>query len=211
MPYRNKNKQFAPHFYYHIYARGINKQEIYTTPSDYTYFLYLFKKYLTKDFKETKMNAYGEEIEIPVDSMFGLVELRAFSLLPNHFHLLLFNIDRDGVTGLMRRVLTSYVRRYNSKYKRQGPLIQGTYRSVPVNGDLQLTTVGAYIHTNSVKHGQCKKAIDYDYSSYKYYLNKKSLDWFVLDNHLLESLDFKNLESYLSNDIQREYAQEIGV
>ena len=48
MPSRNINKEQAPDSYYHIYARGSNKQKIYLDTADYKYFLRLFERYLSE-------------------------------------------------------------------------------------------------------------------------------------------------------------------
>jgi len=208
MPYKNRVKVIGTNTYYHAYARGINKMRIYKENADYIYFLYLLKKYLTKDFKEKK-EVYGKEVELPVNGVYGQVELNVYSLMPNHFHLLLLNKEMGGMTNLMRRVLTSYTSYFNSKYQRQGPLIQGNYRVVAIRNTPQLITTGIYIHINSLKDGLVKRVSDYPYCSYKYYWGGKKCRWLVPNKEIKESTDYKNFKRYLKDESVIEYSNTV--
>lgn len=208
MPYKNRVKVIGTNTYYHAYARGIDKMKIYRDDSDYTYFLYLLKRYLTKDFKEKKI-LYGKEVEMPVNSVYGQVELSAYSLMPNHFHVLLFNIQEKGMTNLMHRVLTTYTGYFNSRYGRQGSLIQGNYRVVPIRDNPQLVTTGIYIHVNSLKDGIVTKVSEYPYCSYKYYWGGKKCSWLKINPEIKRATDYKHFERYLKNDSVVEYSRAV--
>jgi len=208
MPYKNRQKLIGADMYYHVYARGMNKMKIYRDEYDYTYFLYLFKKYLTKDFKEHK-TLYGQQVEVYVDSVYGEVELSLYTLMPNHFHLLLFNLTRDGMEKLMRRVMSSYVKYFNKKYNREGSLIQGNYRAIPILNKRQLTTTGIYIHVNPLQAGLVSKVKNYPYSSYKYYWGGKKCRWLVPNKEIKESTDYKNFSTYLKDKNITDYESSI--
>ncbi len=195
MPYKNTLKVFAPNCYYHLYGRGVNKMDLFCDKDDYRLFAYQFKKYLTPNFKETRLFR-GREVQISVNSVSGQVYLYAFCFMPNHFHLLVKNIEKNGISNLMRRVLTGYSSYFNNKYGRQGPLIQGSYRAVNVGTGEQFIYVSRYIHLNPVKSGIVKKAKDYEYTSYKNYSEKKGYVWLLLEQQLLSSTDYKNIEQY---------------
>jgi len=203
MPYKNTLKVLAPNCYYHLYGRGVNKMDIFSDKEDYRLFAYQFKKYLTPDFKETRLFK-GQKIQLAVNSVADQVHLYAFCLMPNHFHLLVKNIEKEGVSKLMRRVLTGYSSYFNNKQGRQGPLIQGSYRAVNVGTGEQFIYVSRYIHLNPVNAGLVKKAKDYEYTSYKNYLEKKKFAWLKLNEQLLLSTDYRNIESYckdISEDV----------
>ncbi|QQS18605.1 transposase [Candidatus Saccharibacteria bacterium] len=53
------------------------------------------------------------------------VQLLAYCLMPNHFHLLLYQESDRGVEKLMRRVTTGYVMYFNNRYARVGGLFSG--------------------------------------------------------------------------------------
>jgi len=177
--------------------------DIFSDKEDYRLFAYQFKKYLTPDFKETRLFK-GQKIQLAVNSVADQVHLYAFCLMPNHFHLLVKNIEKEGVSKLMRRVLTGYSSYFNNKQGRQGPLIQGSYRAVNVGTGEQFIYVSRYIHLNPVNAGLVKKAKDYEYTSYKNYLEKKKFAWLKLNEQLLLSTDYRNIESYckdISEDV----------
>jgi len=81
------------------------------------------------------------------------VNLLAFSLMPNHFHLLVSQADDTSMTNFMRRLGTAYVMYFNRKYQRVGPLFQGKYKAVRVIGPQQLMEVSRYIHLNPERAG----------------------------------------------------------
>jgi putative transposase len=196
MPYKNQSTKIVENVIYHVYARGINKMRIFRDLNDYRFFFYLLKKYLSPNFKQKKI-IFGVEISIPVNSVYDLVALEAFCLMPNHFHLLLLNLKVDGVTKLMRRVLSNYSAYYNKKYNRQGPVIQGSFRSVAVTDEWYLLTLGVYIHVNALKAGLVTNLMDYPFSSYQNYRTRKETSWLKLNPVLENKLDFVNLQKDL--------------
>lgn len=104
------------------------------------------------------------------------VNLLAFALMPNHMHLQIKQIPKDGITKLMRRLSTSYVMYFNKKYKRIGALFQSTYKAALVESDSYLLHLSRYIHLNSTKVDS--KTINFtDFSSYPYYLGRKTASW----------------------------------
>lgn len=196
MPYKNRVKNYSEDSYYHLYARGINKTKLYKQKSDYTYFLYLLKKYLTPGFKEKRI-VNGLETECEANSVSKLVSLNAYCLMPNHFHLIVYNKNVEGIQLFMRRLLTAYVRVFNRKYNREGPLIQGAYRAVNVYGEPQLIHLSRYIHLNPLKDKLVSSSVEYPYSSLKYYKAKKKLSWLDLNPVILDSTDFNSIDKYI--------------
>ena len=77
-------------------------------------------------------------------------ECLAWSLMTNHFHLLL----RSGSTGLptiMRRLLTGYAINFNQRHKRAGHLFQNRYKSIICEEDPYLLELVRYIHLNPLR------------------------------------------------------------
>lgn len=198
MPYKNKVYRPQQDSYYHVYGRSLYENSLYSEHSDYVFFCYLLKKYLTPDFAEERI-INGRKRNILANSVAGEVELYGYCLMPNHFHLLVKNIQRDGMSGFMKRVLTLYSGYFNTKYGRQGALLQGGYRAVPLVTDEQFIYVSRYIHLNPIKAKLSKKAKDYKYSSFINYLEKKGPVWLVLHPRLLDATDYSEIESYLKD------------
>lgn len=79
-----------------------------------------------------------------------LVNIIAFCLLDNHFHLLLEEIQEGGISKFMQRLGTSMSYRYNLKYDEHGSIFQGSFRSCTVDRDNYLRYVIAYIQLKNV-------------------------------------------------------------
>jgi putative transposase len=164
MPSRNLEKIYIGDSFYHIYNRGLNKQDVFIDNADYAVFLNLLKRYLSdKSVKDNK----GREYE----SLNGKAELLAFCILPNHFHLLVYQSDPEAITRLLRGVATSYVGYFNKKYRRSGPLFGDRFKASMINDDRYLTHISRYIHLNPPNY---KK---YEWSSLPYYLGKREASW----------------------------------
>lgn len=94
--------------------------------------------------------------------------LYAYCLMSNHFHLLIRERE-ESLAMAVKRIASSYVHYFNSKYQRDGHLFRERYRSEPVNDMEYFTTLLRYIHQNPVKAGIVENVKDYPYSSWGEY------------------------------------------
>jgi len=177
MPKKNCVKLYGTDQYYHLYNRGGNRQDIFLEPEDYSYFLSLFKRLLTAgasfDSSGRQFPNYNEE-----------VELVAFCLMPNHFHLLCYLKDTEGIVHLMRSMMTAYTMYFNKKYKHSGKLYEGTFLAARIDTDTYLWHVSRYIHLNPMD-----AMIDYEnynYSSILYFKGDKHAKW-LHEDRLIET------------------------
>lgn len=164
MPCRNIVKIYDSNTYYHIYNRGVEKRNIFLDDQDYAVFTGLLKRHLDV---EPSIGSQGREHEWLTND----IELTAFCLMPNHFHLLIYQIEIDAVTKLLRAVCSAYVTYFNDKYKRVGPLFQGKFKGVKINNNGHLLYLTRYIHRNP------SSFLEWEWSSLGYWLGKKSSSW----------------------------------
>lgn len=185
MPTKNAVKVYVPESYYHVYNRGVDKQPIFHDDSDKAYLLSLFKKYLSPVvIKRKGHTAFA--------SYSGIIDLLAYCLMDNHFHLLFYqHADLEALVGLMRRIMTSYSMYFNKKYDRVGPLFQGRYLASRIDNDPYLHHVSRYIHRNP------KFWSEYQFSSLRYYTSDAHADWVkpkailsLFNNNPLQYFDF---------------------
>ena len=160
---------------YHIFNRGVNKQDIFFTKNNYTQFLDAAHHYLTKTGKFSyeklkpknddpgSLGSSGEQEQ--------KIEILAYVLMPNHFHFLIRQIKDLGVTSFMQHLTNSYSHYLNIKYKRVGPLFQGRFKNVLVESDEQLVHLSRYIHLNPVVSGLVFHPKDYPWSSFLSYVS----------------------------------------
>ena len=113
--------------WYHITARGDNRERIYCEKTDYSHFLELL----------------GE-----MSGRFG-VHVHAYALMPNHYHLLI-STPEGNASRAMQWVNVSYGVWYNLRHGRSGRVFQGRFGSVLVEGSAWGLEVSAYIHMNPI-------------------------------------------------------------
>lgn len=143
-------------YVYHIYSHANGKDLIFKEESNYHYFLEKLSKYI-----------------IPIANIY------AYSLLPNHFHLLLRFKERNENLenvhqGLMKpfsNMLNAYAKAYNKKYNRRGSLFMDFLKRKKVEDEKYLLKLVHYIHNNPVNHGLVDSIEKWDYSSYRSYLD----------------------------------------
>ena len=142
---------FANGEYYHIYNRGLDKRVVFPKREDMDRF---FQSIITfnavepigsiyEDIWNTKL---GRKRRSP-----RLVDIICYCLNPNHFHLLLKQIKDGGISEFMRRI-GGYTYYFNLKYKRSGPLYQGTFKSTHIASNGQLLHASAYVNLNNRVH-----------------------------------------------------------
>ena len=180
MPAKNVLKEYQLGGYYHIYNRGVDKQDIFRGDLDYKTFLSYLKTYLSPE----EVNLQGESLQAPsrkLKNYFGEITLLCYCLMPNHFHLLVKQRSDHGIDHFMRSLSTKYVRYFNSHYHRLGPLFQGPYKAVRVTNENQFIYLSKYIHRNPVSLVTYKESPrrleEYKYSSYANYLLKFNQPW----------------------------------
>jgi putative transposase len=185
MPSRNLEKIYLSDSYYHIYNRGINKQTIFLDSEDYAVFLNLLKRYLNSiPVKDKK----GREYEW----LHEKIELLAFCLMPNHFHLLIYQSSPEAMTRLLRGIGTSYTTYFNKKYKRRGPLFESRFKASVIQNESYLLHISRYIHLNPNDYRH------YEWSSLPYYLGNKQAAW-IRPKRILDIFENDDYSKFVSD------------
>lgn len=182
MPRRNTVKQFVEDSFYHIYNIGLDKRTIFCDDHDYKTFLYILKRYLKR---VEPLEGFNPKKIPPQETLWREIQLVAYCLMPNHFHLLVKQFTKDAITKLMRRISTNFVMYFNERYERSGPLFQSIYKAVLIDSDPYLLHITRYVHTNSKDLGPESLNLEqnwtsfknYPYSSYLDYLGQRQTDW----------------------------------
>ena len=144
-----RKERFINDGFYHIYNRAVERRMMFPEQRDYTRFfmaLYLFNDATIHDYDLSHINprglaSYGENRK-------PLVDIVHWSLMPNHFHLLLCQRSDGGITAFMQKVGTSFSMYFNKKYERTGRLFENSFKAKPVEHDEYLSHLSVYIPLN---------------------------------------------------------------
>lgn len=144
---------------FHVYARGNNRQDIFSDGSDRRRYLLL----LGQSVRRCRWNALG------------------YCLMPNHVHLLIETSSPNLHVG-MGRLHSSYAQAFNHRHGRSGHLFQGRYGAKRVTSNEQLITGVRYIALNPVTAGLAATASDWLWSSHRAITGQEAPpSWLAID------------------------------
>ncbi len=147
---------FANEEIYHIYNRGTDKRVIFEDEYDFRRFLQSLKEFNTLDpVGGIYVSSFGKidtELRSLASKSGELVEIIAYCLNPNHFHLLLRQVSDNGIAKFMQRLGTGYTKYFNHKNERSGSLFQGTFKAVHVDSNQYLLHLSVYVSMNNKVH-----------------------------------------------------------
>ncbi len=189
---------FANNQIYHIYNRGVEKRDVFMDDKDRFRFIHDLFEFNDEApakniyYKNPQLQSYEvglRKIEKTKknEPRQCIIEILAFCLMTNHFHLLLKQKREKGVVNFMQKLGTGYTNYFNKKYERVGPLFQGKFKAVLIENESHFIHLPYYIHANPLsiinldwqeKITNRQKAIkfleSYRWSSYLDYIGKKN-------------------------------------
>lgn len=172
---QDTHQPLYPGHFYHVYNRGNNRENLFYTARNYSYFLTKYDFYL---------NDY--------------IETYTYCLLPNHFHLLIRVRDKDipgfknpeclpaTVSRQFSKFFNAYAKAINKQENRVGSLFQKNFKRLHIKNEVYLINLLYYIHANPQLHGLINDFRKWPYSSYDKFFNlkkthlkkKEVLSWF---------------------------------
>lgn len=207
MPSKNTIKNYLENGCYHVYNRGVENRRIFEEAEDYKKFLYYLKIYLTPVDLLRKENPLLRA-NLVSGNLSEQIDLLAFCLMPNHFHLLIKQKTKDGVTKLMRQLATAYSMYFNKKYERIGPLFQGIFKACRIPNSEYLLHLSKYIHQNPQERGVSLS--DFPWSSYGAYIKQNSDPW-VKPEEILQYFKKENPNSNYENFAETKDHQGVNI
>lgn len=157
--------------FYHVYNRGIRKQNIFRESKDYLRYL-------------ERMQDYKDKHQ---------VSIIAYCLMPNHIHLLLRQNGPKPASQFIQRLHTAYSMYFNKKYEEVGHLFQNRFKAKIISKDEYLMHLSRYIHLNPQK--LVRKLPAYKWSSYPSYITQSGKNGLV-DTKFVLSMFKKKKDSW---------------
>lgn len=140
-----RRRDVRPDDILHIVNRGNDKRVIFQEPLDYADFLVLLRE--ARDRFE--------------------VQLFAYCLMPNHFHLVARVESLEAISAYMLFVQREHAcdLRARARTRGQGHVFQRRYWSKPISGDGHLLSVMRYVEANPLRAGIVERAEKWEWSS----------------------------------------------
>lgn len=179
---------------YHVFNRGIASQPIFYSIKDYQRFLQVldYYRFLSPDIRFSFYNRLNSKekqnyLEKMKRTKPAQVQIYAYCLMPNHYHLLVKELEENGIRKFIGNLQNSYAKYFNKKRKRNGSLFQEMFKAVRIEDDEIFVHVVRYIHLNPLTScivENITKLESYLFSSFPVYLGKINCD-FIDDSFLL--------------------------
>lgn len=143
---------FVKGYYYHIYNRGCNKENIFFNDANYLYLLAKMK------------SSYNE----------NGINILAYCLMPNHYHFLIQQITDNSISKWLQKVFVGYSQAINKQQNRSGTLFEGRPKHIPIEKEEYLLHLMWYIHNNPVVANLVSSLDKWQFSNYLECIGKRN-------------------------------------
>jgi len=198
-----RNTTFNINKYYYLCGGNKENDKLFFDDTDRARFLFLIlhmvsptlinntSYYINSFIKKRVFNINKTKLKEVVDSKY--IDVISFCITRNQFHILVRPTKEGAVSIYMHRILTSYSRYFNSKYKRVGHVFDGPYKASRVSGINGPLHISAYIHKGVFDSENCN-CENYIWSSFTDFINENRWGNLLNTNTILRLV--KNKSSY---------------
>jgi len=170
---------------YHVFNKSLDSRKTFSSDKNCRLMLELMEYYRsgkvlpsfsrTRDIKDPiRKSKIIQQISV---IRYFRVDIIAYCLMPNHFHLLLRQKMDDGISNYLSDMINSFTRNYNMRAQRKGPLFLPRFQANRIISAEQLIHTSRYIHLNPFASGvvsDISELVSYPWSSLHEYIQKKS-------------------------------------
>jgi len=143
---------------HHVMNRALGRRTLFEHRRDYRYFLSLVARAVRR----------------------GAIEVLAYALLSNHFHLLVRSVAGE-LSSAMADIEREYVRRFNRTRDRDGPLVRGRFVSRRIENPWYLRAAAVYVELNPVEAKLAATPETYEWCSAHSRARRRVPPWLVAD------------------------------
>lgn len=203
---------------YHALNRGVDRRSIFLDDSDRLRFVHDLYEFNDTHPAEYPYRTIHDGDFVSPHMREKIVDIHGWTLMDNHYHLLLSELTEGGLTLFLRKLNIGYAKFFNERYGRSGTLFQGRTKKIPITQEAHYLYILHYLHLNALdslegakgwrersKSGieNLKEALThldaYRWSSYRDYAGKKNFPSILTTDLFQEkSGDYmQELQSYL--------------
>jgi len=211
-----RNLVIATNEIYHIFNRSIAKENIFSSMTNLRKAFEIIEFYrLSQTLKLSKFRVLPkqlkDEYQRKIQDKSPLVEIYAFALMPNHYHLLLKQLQENGVSRFISNFQNSFAKVFNLKNQRDGALFQNSFKARRVETDEEFVHLSRYIHLNPITAFLIKfqDLTSYPWTSFSIYKSGEK-NSFVNANFLLNMFKSKKVYAQFVAD-QVDYQRKLAL
>jgi putative transposase len=205
---------------FHVLNKGVDGRILFKDSGDYVRFIHNMYEFNDANPAPQSNRRSGDIADNTIKEREILVDVHAWVLMHNHYHLLLSERKEGGISLFMRKLNVGYANYFNERYHRSGTLFQGRTKKIQIETDAYFLYILHYIHlnpldylegaqewrvrdaskTSGVEFSQLQKYLhQYRWSSYQDYLGKKNFPSILTTTLFQEKLGDvqKSTEKYL--------------
>ena len=193
-----RNLVLAKDEIYHIFNRSIARENIFSNKINLKKALeilhfYRFPQQLRLSKFKTLTEIQKKDYLLALKDKSPLVEIYSFALMPNHYHLLLKQLQDNGIVRFIANFQNSFAKVFNLKNERDGAVFQNSFKAKRVETDEQFIHISRYIHLNPVTAYliNFNQLANYPWTSFPIYVNEDK-NSFVAVNFLLHLFGSKD-------------------
>lgn len=178
--------------WYHVMNRGRRREQVFNEDEDYLLFMKMLRKC----------------------SILFKIEIHAYSLMPNHYHLLV-HTPKGNLSRSMRHLNGVFTQMINKKYKYEGSLFKGRYKAIIVEEETYFLELIRYIHKNPTKAKLVENAVEHKWTSHRgYMVNKERPEWLKVEKGLEyfsrhEKLAQRKLDVFIKDEVPVEIESKL--
>jgi putative transposase len=178
-----------PGAWYHVMNRGRRRETIFQSDPDYRSF----------------MEVLGECVRL------FKIEVHAYSLMTNHYHLLI-RTPKANLSRAMRHLNGVYTQKINKRYRYEGSLFRGRYKSIVVEEDTYFKELLRYIHRNPLRAKVVRRIIDHKWTSHRSYMTSgEGPKWLSKDTALGKFGKYeKSAKQKMDAFVKQEVPKDLG-
>ncbi|MDQ5900949.1 MAG: REP-associated tyrosine transposase [Patescibacteria group bacterium] len=166
MPSKFIKRDFVKNGFYHIYNSSHEGTLLFKNDEDFSLFIYYLTIYLTpleilhKKLPELPVRYYHKNLA-------NDITLFSYTLLPDHFHLLVSIQNEKSLPLLMKQLANAYMQYVSTVYKPKSSLFSGRYKATQITDKKNLSHLARHFHMEPVITQN--KSLEYPWSSYQEY------------------------------------------
>ena len=164
---------------FHVLNRGVDGRILFKDSGDYVRFIHNMYEFNDANPVPQSNRRPNDITEKTIKEREILVDVHAWVLMRNHYHLLLSERREGGISLFMRKLNVGYANYFNERYQRSGTLFQGRTKKIHIETDAYFLYILHYIHLNPL-----------DYL-------EGAQEWRVRDTSKTAGVGFSQLQKYL--------------